>query len=234
MAPTLHVCPLPAGTRGDSCGGDAGGPPRCRRAESAGRHDGRRLGRRGRNVGRRRGCECAGRRPKNYERAGSGKEVRCRLTEASRLDHFTEARPMLLSLAYRMLGTRADAEDVVQEAFLRWQAAEASEIASPRAYLATITARLALDHLKSARVKRETYVGTWLPEPLVNHPSPEKLSSPSLSLWHSCTCSKACLRRNARPSCCTIFSTPITAKLPGRSIRPKRTRANLLLARGAI
>jgi len=97
------------------------------------------------------------------------------LTEASRLDHFTEARPMLLSLAYRMLGTRADAEDVVQEAFLRWQAAEASEIASPRAYLATITARLALDHLKSARVKRETYVGTWLPEPLVNHPSPEKL-----------------------------------------------------------
>src|SRR5579871_2912921 len=150
MAPTLHVCPLPAGTRGDSCGGDAGGPPRCRRAESAGRHDGRRLGRR-------------------------GKEVRCRLTEASRLDHFTEARPMLLSLAYRMLGTRADAEDVVQEAFLRWQAAEASEIASPRAYLATITERLALDHLKSARVKRETYVGTWLPEPLVNHPSPEKL-----------------------------------------------------------
>ncbi len=92
-----------------------------------------------------------------------------------RLAQFNEARPRLFGLAYRMLGVRADAEDIVQEAFLRWQAARPQEVASPRAYLTTITARLALDHLKSARVQRETYVGTWLPEPLVNHPSPEKL-----------------------------------------------------------
>jgi RNA polymerase sigma-70 factor (ECF subfamily) len=99
------------------------------------------------------------------------------VTEVStdRLAQFTEARPLLFGLAYRMLGMRADAEDVVQEAFLRWQAAPAQEISSPRAYLTTITARLALDQLKSARVKRETYVGTWLPEPLVNHPAPEKI-----------------------------------------------------------
>src|ERR1700758_3941813 len=91
---------------------------------------------------------------------------------AEREEQFLQLSPLLFSLAYRMLGTRADAEDVVQEAFLRWQAAEAADIASPRAYLATITARLALDQLKSARVKRETYVGTWLPEPLVNDPTP--------------------------------------------------------------
>jgi RNA polymerase sigma-70 factor (ECF subfamily) len=99
------------------------------------------------------------------------------VTEVStdRLAQFNEARPLLFGLAYRMLGVRADAEDVVQEAFLRWQAARADDINSPRAYLATITARLALDQLKSARAKRETYIGTWLPEPLVNHPSPERM-----------------------------------------------------------
>jgi len=84
-----------------------------------------------------------------------------------RLTAFNESRPLLFSLAYRMLGTRADAEDVVQEAFLRWQSAPPG-VASPKAYLTTIVARLALDQLKSARHKRETYVGTWLPEPLVN------------------------------------------------------------------
>jgi len=99
------------------------------------------------------------------------------VTEIStdRLAQFNEARPLLFGLAYRMLGMRADAEDVVQEVFLRWQAARADDINSPRAYLTTITARLALDQLKSARVKRETYIGTWLPEPLLNHPSPERM-----------------------------------------------------------
>ncbi len=74
---------------------------------------------------------------------------------------------MLFSLAYRMLGIRADAEDVVQEAYLRWRDAAEEEIRSPRAYLATITSRLCLDSLKSAQRKREVYVGPWLPEPLV-------------------------------------------------------------------
>jgi RNA polymerase sigma factor (sigma-70 family) len=81
---------------------------------------------------------------------------------------FTEYRPLMFSIAYRMTGSVSDAEDIVQEAFLRL--ARASQASSPKAYLATITTRLAIDHLRSARVRRESYVGTWLPEPLVAGP----------------------------------------------------------------
>jgi RNA polymerase sigma-70 factor, ECF subfamily len=80
---------------------------------------------------------------------------------------FLELRPQLFSLAYRMLGTRADAEDAVQEAYLRWQDAAADQVRSAKAYLTTIVARLSLDSLKAAKRKREVYVGPWLPEPLV-------------------------------------------------------------------
>lgn len=86
---------------------------------------------------------------------------------AEREKQFLELRPVLFSLAYRMLGTRADAEDVVQETFLRWQGAEEAEIRAPKSYLTTIVARLSLDALKKARMKREVYVGPWLPEPIV-------------------------------------------------------------------
>lgn len=78
---------------------------------------------------------------------------------------YTEYRPLMFSIAYRMTGSVSDAEDIVQEAFLR--AGPGDGVESPRAYLATITTRLAIDHLRSARVRRESYVGTWLPEPLV-------------------------------------------------------------------
>ena len=80
---------------------------------------------------------------------------------------FQDLRPFLFSLAYRILGTRADAEDVVQDAYLRWQSAPAEEVRSPKSYLTTVVAHLALDELKSAQRRRETYVGPWLPEPLV-------------------------------------------------------------------
>src|ERR1700687_2907827 len=70
----------------------------------------------------------------------------------------------MFSIAYRMTGSVSDAEDIVQEAFLRTR--KDAEVESPKAYLATITTRLAIDHLRSARVRRESYVGTWLPEPL--------------------------------------------------------------------
>lgn len=78
---------------------------------------------------------------------------------------FEEHRPFLRSLGYRMLGTLADAEDIVQETWLRWAAVPHAEIDAPRSFLAKTATRLCLDHLKSARVRRETYVGEWLPEP---------------------------------------------------------------------
>jgi RNA polymerase sigma-70 factor (ECF subfamily) len=84
-------------------------------------------------------------------------------------DAYVDLRPLLLSIAYRMLGSVSEAEDVVQEAFVRYQRALADDtmVESPKAYLSAVVTRLAIDHLKSARVRRETYVGEWLPEPLV-------------------------------------------------------------------
>ena len=84
-------------------------------------------------------------------------------------EEFDELRPSAFAIAYRMLGSVSEAEDVVQEGFLRLhRAREGGErIESPRAYLSTVVSRLSLDHLRSARVRRETYVGEWLPEPLV-------------------------------------------------------------------
>lgn len=80
---------------------------------------------------------------------------------------FEEYRSMLLGLAYRLLGSMWDAEDVVQEAWLRWESTDRSEVREPRAFLVTIVSRLALDQLRSARVKREAYTGPWLPEPVL-------------------------------------------------------------------
>ena len=84
-------------------------------------------------------------------------------------DEFDELRPLAFAVAYRMLGSVSEAEDVVQEGFLRLhRAREGGErIQSPRAYLSTVVSRLSLDQLRSMRVRRETYVGEWLPEPLV-------------------------------------------------------------------
>jgi RNA polymerase sigma-70 factor (ECF subfamily) len=81
---------------------------------------------------------------------------------------FEAYRPRLLGLAYRMLGSMAEAEDAVQEAYLRWHAADRASVADPRAFLMTTTARICLDALRSARVRREQYVGPWLPEPVLD------------------------------------------------------------------
>ena len=87
----------------------------------------------------------------------------------------TDLRPLMLSIAYRMVGRVSEAEDIVQEAFLRFhRATSAGEaVESPRAWLSTTTTRLAIDHLRSARVRRESYVGAWLPEPLLADPAPD-------------------------------------------------------------
>lgn len=82
-------------------------------------------------------------------------------------DPFDRHRRLLFTVAYQMLGSVAEAEDVVQDAWLRWSAADRGDVADPRAYLIRVASRLALDRLDSARVRRETYVGPWLPEPLL-------------------------------------------------------------------
>jgi RNA polymerase sigma-70 factor (ECF subfamily) len=89
-------------------------------------------------------------------------------TSGADADAFAAARPRLYAIAYRMLGTRADAEDVVQDAWLRWHHRPAAEaLQSAEAWLVTVTTRLAIDRLRAAKTEREAYTGWWLPEPLV-------------------------------------------------------------------
>jgi RNA polymerase sigma-70 factor, ECF subfamily len=83
---------------------------------------------------------------------------------------FNEHRELLLGVAYRILGRVADAEDVVQDAWLRWERADRDEVANPRAYLVRVTTRLAIDRLRSIKARHEAYVGPWLPEPLLTTP----------------------------------------------------------------
>lgn len=89
------------------------------------------------------------------------------MTGADAAAIFDPLRPRLARIAYRMLGSVADAEDVVQDAFLRWLDADRDQVREPEAFLRRVVTRLCLDQLKSARARRETYVGPWLPEPIV-------------------------------------------------------------------
>jgi RNA polymerase sigma-70 factor (ECF subfamily) len=95
-------------------------------------------------------------------------------------DPFATHRPRLFSIAYRMLGSRADADDVLQDAWLRWQGADRSQLQSEEAWLVTVVTRLAIDRLRALKAERENYFGWWLPEPLVEPideaPTPEGLA----------------------------------------------------------
>jgi RNA polymerase sigma-70 factor, ECF subfamily len=106
--------------------------------------------------------------------AGSG-------TAADRLAAFDEHRPLLFSIAYRMLGSAVDAEDLLQDAYLRWEQADTSHVRSAKDYLSTMVTRLSIDHLRSARVRREVYMGPWLPEPLVGVDAHDPLATTVLS-----------------------------------------------------
>src|SRR3954454_25281108 len=88
---------------------------------------------------------------------------------------YEEFRPLLFSIAYRMVSSVSEAEDIVQEAFLRIHRAEAdgTKVDSPKAYLSAVGTRLSIDYLKSARARREQYVGQWLPEPLLTQSAPD-------------------------------------------------------------
>jgi len=100
------------------------------------------------------------------------------------LQFFQAERPRLFSIAYRMLGSATDAEDVLQDAWVKFNTAATSDLRSPQAFAATIVTRLCLDRLKSARAKREEYVGPWLPEPLLTdgRETPEVLAERSESV----------------------------------------------------
>lgn len=110
---------------------------------------------------------------------------RLTMDETRHADHriaaFAEHRPLLFSIAYRMLGSAADAEDVLQDAYIRWQRAKDTDVRSPKDYLSTTVTRLAMDHLRSARVRREVYVGPWLPEPLVGVDARDPLAAATLA-----------------------------------------------------
>lgn len=96
--------------------------------------------------------------------------------ENKKIEIFEKHRARLFGIAYRMLGTREEAEDIVQEAYIRWHKTEMNEIKTPEAWLVTITTRLSIDRLRKAAKERETYIGPWLPEPLAVSalPSPEE------------------------------------------------------------
>ena len=95
---------------------------------------------------------------------------------------FNIHREFLVGVAYRMLGSLAEAEDIVQDAYLRWSGVTTAAISNPRAHLAKIVSRLCLDRMKSAAVRREEYVGTWLPEPLVQSPTSASVDDISVAL----------------------------------------------------
>jgi RNA polymerase sigma-70 factor (ECF subfamily) len=113
----------------------------------------------------------------NGAHAMSGESIPETKATDMRLDVFEQHRGLLLSIAYRMLGSWADAEDMLQETFIRWQLSHEGEVREPRAFLVTVISRLCINHLQSARVRRETYFGEWLPEPLAGGSIEEHLFS---------------------------------------------------------
>jgi RNA polymerase sigma-70 factor (ECF subfamily) len=97
-------------------------------------------------------------------------------------DVFGEYRNLLFSVAYRVLGSAADAEDAVQDAWMKWSAADRSQVADPKAYLVRIVSNLAMDRLRSAQARRETYVGPWLPEPILTDSAGDVEAAESVSM----------------------------------------------------
>ena len=137
-------------------------------------------------------------------------------------------RPLLFSITYGMTGSVGDAEDIVQDAFLGLTRARqaGTTIADPKAYLTTAVTRLGINYLKSARVRRETYVGDWLPEPVVvprrqTEARPGTPSWPTRCRWRSSCCWRPSRRSSGRYSCCARCSGTATRMWRGSSARPR-------------
>ena len=109
------------------------------------------------------------------------------------LSAFLSVRPRLFGIAYRMLGSAAEAEDIVQDVWVRWQTADRSVVRDAAAFLATTATRLAINVMQSARSRRETYVGPWLPEPVdtERRPSVGSGTRPGVGVWRSWCCWKS-------------------------------------------
>lgn len=116
---------------------------------------------------------------------------------------FNQHRDYLFSIAYRMLGSAMDAEDMVQDTFFRWEKATQEEIDSPKAYLASIVTRLCIDYLRSARVQRESYLGPWLPEPILTEQAPD--ASEALDLSESISMAFLVLLESLSPTERAVF-----------------------------
>ena len=150
-----------------------------------------------------------------------------------------ELRPRAFAVAYRMLGSVSEAEDIVQEALLRLHHTlqQGERIESPRAYLSTVVTRLCIDHLRSARVRRESYVGEWLPEPLVDDETAIRWIRrrwPTRFRSRSSFCSRACPPRSARCSCYGTCSTMAMTRSPRSSGRARTTPASWPRGRAGV
>ncbi len=157
------------------------------------------------------------------------------MAEAGR---FVELRPVLFGIAYRMLGSAAEADDIVQEAYIRWAGVDDSSVDSPRAYLTTIVTSLSIDHLRSAKTRRETYRGPWLPEPVAVRVDRPRRSARSRARGQlvdgvSGSSRRTCTGRKAQRSCSGRSSGTGTPRSQGPSIGPSRPAANLSRGRSA-
>jgi RNA polymerase sigma-70 factor (ECF subfamily) len=153
------------------------------------------------------------------------------------LDPFTRSfetqRPRLLRLAYRMLGSHSEAEDIVQEAWLRWHRSDRETVKEPAAWLTRIVSRLCLDAMKSARARRETYPGTWLPEPLIE-PADEEMRADNITLTLMMALERLSPLERAAFLLHDVFNQPLDAVAATLERSPAATRQLAARARAHV
>ncbi|WLR92750.1 sigma-70 family RNA polymerase sigma factor [Shinella zoogloeoides] len=146
---------------------------------------------------------------------------------------FETQRPRLLRLAYRMLGSHSEAEDIVQEAWLRWHRSDRETVKEPAAWLTRIVSRLCLDAMKSARARRETYPGTWLPEPLIE-PADEEMRADNITLTLMVALERLSPLERAAFLLHDVFNQPLDAVAATLERSPAATRQLAARARAHV
>ncbi len=156
------------------------------------------------------------------------------------MDHIQAYQPLLFSIAYRMTGYASQAEDIVQEAYLRYQQADHAAIHSPKSYLTTIVTHLSLNYLKSAQREREEYIGIWLPEPILtslpegSSPEEQYEQQESLSIAFLVLLERLSPPERAVFLLHEVFDYPFAERLPRSSRKPRSIVASSFIARKAI